>query len=223
MKLLQYIRYFFLSISNRGFLFTIKLLLLEPYYERQLGIQTLAIENLEGMNVLDTDFQINHHYQGASYYVLHQVFEAMNQQVHHHSILDYGCGKGRPMIVAAREGFTNVKGIDLAEELCVIAKKNIEIIKADFPETSFTISHANATTYSDIDDVDVFFFFNPFGRSVINKVLENMRESIKRKHRTIYVIYVNPQFFDCFIHENFEIIYELRSKKYSEAMILRLN
>ena len=76
---------------------------------------------------------------------------------------------------------------------------------------------------NDKNDVDVFFFFNPFGRSVMQKVLENVKESINRKHRTIYVIYVNPQFFDCFIHENFEIIYELRSKKYSEAMILRLN
>jgi len=134
MKLLQYIRYFFLSISNRGFLFTIKLLLLEPYYERQLGIQTLAIENLEGMNVLDTDFQINHHYQGASYYVLHQVFEAMNQQVHHHSILDYGCGKGRPMIVAAREGFTNVNAfisLSLTSTLsCLINKTGTYHINA---------------------------------------------------------------------------------------------
>ena len=223
MKFIQYIRYFFLSISNRGLFFTLKLLLLEPYYERKLGIQTLTIENLEGLTVLDQDFQLNHHYQGASYYILHKLFDVMNQFPNNRSFIDYGCGKGRPMIVAAREGFTEVKGIDLAEELCDMAKKNIEIVASSLPLSSFSVIHANALFYEDIDTIEVFFFFNPFGRSVMRGVISQMKKSKLRNERTLYVIYVNPQFFDCFIHEEFEIIYEMRSKNYTEAMILRIS
>lgn len=222
MKFFQYIRYFFLSIHNRGLLFTLKLLFFEPYYERKLNIQTLAIENLEGMNVLDDDFENNHHYQGASYYVLHQVFTEMNKFPHQYSFIDYGCGKGRAMIVAAKEGFKNVSGIDLAEELCIIATKNIEIVAKRFPATTFSVFHANATSYQSIDLFDVFYFFNPFGRQVMSAVVEQIKLSQERKPRVVYAIYINPQFFDCFIHEGFAMVYELRSKKYTEAMILQL-
>lgn len=222
MKFFQYIRYFFLSIHNRGLLFTLKLLFFEPYYERKLNIQTLAIENLEGMNVLDDDFENNHHYQGASYYVLHQVFTEMNKFPHQYSFIDYGCGKGRAMIVAAKEGFKNVSGIDLAEELCIVATKNIEIVAKRFPATTFSVFHANATSYQSIDSFDVFYFFNPFGRQVMSAVVEQIKLSQERKPRVIYAIYINPQFFDCLIHEGFAMVYELRSKKYTEAMILRL-
>jgi hypothetical protein len=222
MKFFQYIRYFFLSINNRGLLFTLKLLFFEPYYERKLRIQTLAIENLEGMNVLDDDFENNHHYQGASYYVLHQVFTEINKFPHQYSIIDYGCGKGRAMIVAAKEGFKNVAGIDLAEELCVSARKNIGVVAMRFPATTFSVVHANATAYQAIDEFDTFYFFNPFGRQVMSAVVTQIKLSQQRKPRVVYIIYINPQFFDCFIHEGFEIAYELRSKKYTEAMILKL-
>jgi hypothetical protein len=76
--------------------------------------------------------------------------------------------------------------------------------------------------FSDIDQIDIFFFFNPFGRPILIEVIKQIKESNSRNHRNIFIIYVNPLFVDCFIHEGFTISYELKSKDYMEGMILKL-
>ena len=110
------------------------------------------------------------------------------------------------MVLAAKEGFKNVAGIDLAEELCITATKNIDVVAKRFPATTFSVVHANATSYQSIDEFDVFYFFNPFGRQVMSAVVAQIKLSQQRKPRMVYIIYIHPQFFDCFIHEGFEIV-----------------
>ncbi len=221
-NIMQYIHYFIRSVWFRGFFFTCKLLYYELYYEKKLGIQTLHIENLENLDTLNDDYENNHHYQGASYHVLSILFDEIKKYTSSKSILDYGCGKGRVMIMATVRGYTEVYGIDLAKELCEISKKNIQIVQSRYPNTHFSVIQADATVFSDIDQIDIFFFFNPFGRPILIEVIKQIKESNSRNHRNIFIIYVNPLFVDCFIHEGFTISYELKSKDYMEGMILKL-
>ena len=222
-NIIQYIHYFIRSIWYRGFLFTCKLLYYEIYFEKKLGINTLHIENLETLETLSNDYDNNHHYQGASYYVLGLLFDELKKHTTNTSFIDYGCGKGRVLIMAAIKGFKKIVGIDLAKELCVISSENIDKVKSQFSKTQFTIEQADATLYTNIDQIQTFFFFNPFGRSVMDKVVEQIDKSIIRNPREVFIIYINPLYVDCFIHNNYNLVYELRSKDYIEGVLLKYN
>ena len=193
----------------------------EYYYERKLGIKTLQIANLESLNTLNNDYENNNHYQGASYYVLSILFNKIKKYSNDKSFIDYGCGKGRVLIMAALEGFDPIKGIDLAKELCEISLSNIDKVKTKIGTTTIDVIQADATNYNEIDNIHIFFFFNPFGRSVMNQVIIQIEESKKRNPRTVYIIYVNPLYVDCFIHANYEVLEELHSKAYTEGTILK--
>ena len=73
MKLFQYIYYFFRSVFYRGLVNTIKLLTYEKKYEKLLKIDTLTIENLDHLTLASVNSKENHHYQGASYFILFKI------------------------------------------------------------------------------------------------------------------------------------------------------
>jgi hypothetical protein len=50
----------------------------------------------------------------------------------------------------------------------------------------------DAGDYEIGDDDDVFFFYNPFGRPVFERVLANIRRSHESRPRHIHLIYGNP-------------------------------
>src|SRR5262249_41119604 len=100
------------------------------------------------------------------------------------TFVDLGCGKGRPLIVAARMGFRNVVGVEFVQELASIAEKNLRI-------TGFTatVVCADADAYSFPSGPLVVYMFNPFHEPVMRLVAANLRS---RKDE-LWVIYVNPQ------------------------------
>jgi tRNA1(Val) A37 N6-methylase TrmN6 len=50
------------------------------------------------------------------------------------SFVDLGCGKGLPLVVATEYPFQRVLGVELAPELCVVARHNAERLKTLHPE-----------------------------------------------------------------------------------------
>jgi tRNA1(Val) A37 N6-methylase TrmN6 len=125
MKLFQYIYYFFRSVFYRGFVNTIKLLSYENKYEKLLKINTLTIENLEHLTLASNNSKENHHYQGASYFILFKIFISLSNDFKNKIFIDYGCGKGRALFVAEQCGFKRLIGVDIAKELIVEAEKNL--------------------------------------------------------------------------------------------------
>ena len=210
----KYIYYFRQSIANRGWLFTAKLLWHEWQGEQGHGINTLQIANLEDIHTGD-----NHHYQGASYYVTKKILHQLPIEPQNGVFIDVGAGKGRAMAVAAAMQFRQVIGVELAPELCEIMEQNIAKIQQKYPHTQFDVVNVDATAYAIPSNANVLFFFNPFGASVMQKVIDNLQKSVKEYPRPIYVVYVNPVYGKLFIDNNFRIVYELHSKTYAEAII----
>jgi predicted RNA methylase len=214
-RLGQYIFYFFSSVSNRGFVFTLQLLWNELKWERKLGINTLQIENLPD-GIAKEDF---YHYQGASYFILQHMLTRVPKEIQRGGFIDYGCGKGRAMIMAAMNGFKNVQGIDLSENLIAIAKANVSTSKKWSADANFVFHCENAEKFSLPTEISLVYLFNPFGETVMKKVVEACITSLKVNPRELYVLYVNPKHLSCW-SSDFEVIYNLRSKKYTEAVLM---
>jgi len=219
MKLFQYIYYFFRSLYYRGFVNTFKLLSYEGKYEKLLGIKTHSIVNLDDLTLAGDNSDQNHHYQGASYFILFSIFNELPAETKNFPLIDYGCGKGRALFVAEQCGFSHLIGVDIAKELIDYANENKAIYKKKNQQSSIDFLFEDATQYQIPHNSQVFYFFNPFGEDIMQKVICNIKESIKLNPRKVYCIYLNPKYKAVFDKNGFEEFYILKNKRYLEGII----
>lgn len=223
MKVFQYIYYFFRSLYYRGFINTFKLLSYEGKYEKLLGINTHSIVNLDKLTLAGENTDQNHHYQGASYFILFSIFNELPKETKDLPLIDYGCGKGRALFVAEQCGFTHLIGVDIAKELIEDANRNKAIYKKKNPESSIDFLFEDATKYKIPNNACVFYFFNPFGEEIMQKVINNIKESVKLNPRKIYCIYLNPKYKAVFEKNGFEVFYTKKNKRYLEGIVYTMN
>jgi hypothetical protein len=107
--------------------------------------------------------------------------------------VDFGCGKGRVLLLAADQGFQRVVGIEFASELVIAAKQNTERWRAAKGSAcDIQIVEGDVLRYK-VDSRDrVFFFFNPFDDVILDGVLDNIELSLEQSPREAWIIYHNP-------------------------------
>lgn len=222
MRVFQYIYYFFRSLYYRGFVNTFKLLTFEGKYEKLLGIKTHSIVNLDKLTLAGEESDQNHHYQGASYFILFSIFNEIPKETKHFPLIDYGCGKGRALFVAEQCGFTNLIGVDIAKELIDDANKNKAIYKKKNQQSAIDFLFEDATKYQIPNNAQVFYFFNPFGEEIMQQVIHHIKESVKLNPRKIYCIYLNPKYKAVFEKNGFDVFYTKKNKRYLEGIIFTI-
>ncbi len=102
--------------------------------------------------------------------------------------LDYGAGKGRALLMAARRGPRRVVGVELLEPLAAAAERNARTA-ARWLRCPVEVHVADATTWAVPDDVTVVYLFNPFFGSVMAGSQARLRESLGRRRRGLRVLY----------------------------------
>jgi SAM-dependent methyltransferase len=102
--------------------------------------------------------------------------------------VDYGCGAGRVMIIAAEAGFLNVAGIELSRKLISVCKENVARYSNTNKAAKFVVLEQDAATYVPEEGCCVFFFYVPFSRDVYKKAIENIALSIEKNPRTVYLL-----------------------------------
>lgn len=219
MKLFQYLFYFFRSLYYRGFINTFKLLTYERKYEKKLGINTHSIVNLNSLTLAGENSEQNHHYQGASYFILFSILNKLPEDIKNSNFVDYGCGKGRALFVAEQCGFTKLIGVDIAKELIDDANANKLVYQKKNNQSEFHFLFNDATTFQIPENTRVFYFFNPFGKDIMQKVIQNIKESLKQNPRKIYCIYLNPKYKSVFDRSGFKQFCEIKNKRYLEGII----
>jgi SAM-dependent methyltransferase len=222
MRIFQYIYYFIRSLYYRGFVNTIKLLSYENKYEKRLGINTHSIVNLDNLTLAGENSSQNHHYQGASYFILFSIFNKLPQEIKDLPFIDFGCGKGRAIFVAENCGFTHLIGVDIAKELIEDANNNKTLYKKKNLKSTIEFIFEDATQYKIPNDTVVYYFFNPFGEDILDKVLKNILKSVENNPRTIYCIYLNPKYATIFEKNGFQIHEIIKNKYYTEGIIYTL-
>jgi 16S rRNA G966 N2-methylase RsmD len=109
-------------------------------------------------------------------------------------LVDFGCGKGRVLLVASEYGVKLARGIEFAEELCVIARSNCEALKSRRKTlTAFEVVNCDAARYAIKHEENVFFFFNPFDKKILTQVIDNIISSLKSSDRKVLIVYNNPK------------------------------
>ncbi len=96
--------------------------------------------------------------------------------------VDMGCGKGRPLIIASRYEFSQLIGVDYSRRLCRRASRNLKICAVD--ESRFRIVNLDAAEFEFPDHNLFVYFFNPFDREILTRVLQNL-EAVACRFRVI--------------------------------------
>jgi len=109
------------------------------------------------------------------------------------TFVDYGSGRGRVLLMAAKRGFARVVGVEFARELHEDAERNIA---ADLdPAACGRVAsvHGDAGAFEPPDHPFVAFFFNPFGAEVMARVEGRLADTLAAQPRDAYILYVNPR------------------------------
>ena len=114
---------------------------------------------------------------------------------------DYGCGKGGALIYAYIHGFQKIGGVEYSPEITKQCIANIKLLNIDAD-----VICADATEYQNIDNYNVFYFYNPFVGNTFDKVIDQIYLSIKREPRGVHLVYGNPFCHKQLIHRKSIIV-----------------
>ena len=162
-------------------------------FDQRYGINTAAEVPLALAGVNPTDAERgNVAYRAVWASEFHRSMAALPIEHHKFVFIDFGSGKGKAMLMAADYPFKRIVGVEYAPKLHEVAVRNIGIFRKIAPVCcEFEPILCDALTYVPPDEPLVCFFFNPFDDATLRQVFQNLRLSVKRRYRDVYLVYVN--------------------------------
>lgn len=195
------------SFKKRGIIETFKFIFYELSFDLKYNTKTAGYIELDLLEIANENKEHGSPYQASNYYLLKIFFEKFKDKIHNHVFMDFGCGKGRVLLMSALYGAKKSIGIEFSEELVNLCNDNIKNFKIKSKiQNELTVLHCDASKYIDIKDVDIFFFYNPFDDLIMRKVLENII-TFGAKNKEILLVYINPVHGELFYEYGFKSIY----------------
>lgn len=200
MKLRNFYGYFYSfcsTLKNKGPIVTFQIFIMhciDYCFDLTHGTDTMSWVSLKDLKINSDNKSRGVNYQPSRIVPLKMLLKKLN--IHQgNTLVDIGCGKGRVLLIGADLGFKECRGIEFAEHLCEIAKKNIKCFSKN-NNAKIKIINIDAVKYIFKKDESVFFMFHPFDSKVMDIIMNNINKSIKEYNRDIYIIYSNPVYQD---------------------------
>lgn len=115
-----------------------------------------------------------------------------------YTFIDYGCGKGRVLLMASDYPFKQIIGVDCVPGLIEIARHNISVYRSASQLChNFDLITCDAREFLPSPAPAVFFLYNPFGEVILSEVLARMSRIERAADHPDYLIYVDPRHRSC--------------------------
>jgi SAM-dependent methyltransferase len=201
----------------------------EQLWDRRLGVRTHAVVapakmDLTGPNAAHASAPV---YKGQQVmYATPRIGDLQNAlrsvpDDHPRHLVDFGCGKGRVLIVARQLGYATATGVELSASLCAIAEDNVAALRRRNPALAEGISvhHRDAVDFPIKPEHNVFYFFNPFGPAVLSPVLDAIVASVQNTPRDAWLVYFNHVHRPVFDgHPALEVAKDLSTENYPSTL-----
>jgi len=145
--------------------------------------------------LLDLKFESEHKTPGLEYQSHHPeliraAIGSLGVRYEDFSFVDYGCGKGRVLLVAAEFPFRKIIGLEFAPQLAERARENLKTYRAkNLKCTDMQVVTADATEYELAAEPQVLYFYSPFAPDVLNQVIDKVEASVKRSPGELLVLF----------------------------------
>lgn len=169
----------------------------EHDFDRSRGVQTAGIRRLSGLSLIGDRAEARQYatMSAQAFRRMLAAVESLEFPVDTSTFIDLGCGKGKVLLLAAEAPFARVVGVEFARELADMARANLAADRlADARRCpSVEVVWGDAAEYAFPGGPILIFMYNPFGATVMTRVLSNLKKlSIGREQRPILLLYVNP-------------------------------
>jgi len=167
-------------------------------FDRQWGTDT---SRQIGMNALDFPTALktaSFHYQASGTHILDEAVALAAIDPADYVFIDYGCGKGRIVLLAAAKPFARAIGVEYSGLLTKIARANSRTFsERGGAKVTPEFWQGNAADYVPPAGPLFCYLYNSFGAEILRGCLDQL-EAAKAQHpsRPILLAYVNPQFGD---------------------------
>ncbi len=163
-------------------------------FDRVHGTETSHIREVGSLGIESVNARYAVRYEPSDADIFKNLLGRIDADLSSFSFVDFGCGKGRALLLASNHPFRKIVGIEFSRELADIAKRNISLYHgAEQSCRSITVVTCDATEYEVPDEALVCYFYNPFGAEVLRKVVGNLIDSLQRCEREIFLVYLNPR------------------------------
>ena len=107
--------------------------------------------------------------------------------------IDYGSGKGRTLLLASDYPFKSIIGVEFSRELHLIAEKNISVYRGKRQRCiNMSSVHSDASVFKPPPGNLLVYFYNPFLKDVMSKVLDNLARVARNSGSKVALVYFNP-------------------------------
>ncbi len=160
------------------------------FREWKLGVKTREFAD----GIVVTDQGECHGYEPIDYRVFDIVMAQWQPISPRDGFLDYGCGMGRGVILAAQHPFGEVLGLELDATLAQIAQDNIQIARRRGYVNcrNVAIIETDARAFTVPEEVNRIFLFNSFTGEILEATLQRIYESFCRSPRQLSIAYLQP-------------------------------
>jgi hypothetical protein len=107
--------------------------------------------------------------------------------------VDLGSGKGRALLLASEYPFAQITGVEFSPRLHSVAEANCRsYVSSGGKKRKIACCCMDASLFEIPPEPVVLFLFNPFGEAVMGRIAENLRTSLQRRPRVVFVVYFWP-------------------------------
>jgi SAM-dependent methyltransferase len=188
------------SLLHRGVFGTFRRIAADPLYrfrdwqfDRKHNVRTAGFIAPEDLDIDDIHKQSAVQYQPVRLHAFRRIMTMLAIDHQEFTFVDFGCGKGRAMLLASEFPFRRILGVELSPALCQAARENIRAYTSPTQQCKrLEVACADAAQYRVPREPAVLFFYNPFDAQIMSPVLHNLEESLREAPRPLYLVLYNP-------------------------------
>ena len=217
----KYARFGLLALAQKGWRRAIADAVDEIRFDLRHGTETMRPREIAALPLAGGSREDGVQYQAAAPRVVRALLDRLPAAARDGTFVDYGCGKGRALLLAGESGFRHLVGIEFAPGLAAVCRRNLRRSRVLPAGVSSTVMEIDAAAHVPPEGTLVAFLYNPFHGATLSQVVERLRLRAARHPSDLWVVYVNPVGLDVFAEAGFRVVDEVRVRATLEGVTLR--
>lgn len=157
-----------------------------------------AVDTCGEVPLASLDFQSPHKSKDLNYASHHPLvtklaLAALDIDHRNYTFIDFGCGKGRVLLLASEFPYRKIVGLEFAPQLARTAQQNVQTYRSKTMKChDISVVCTDVANYTLPSEPDILYFYNPFSPEVMRLVAEEISRSLQRSQRDVRLVVTGP-------------------------------
>jgi SAM-dependent methyltransferase len=145
--------------------------------------------------LISLNFQSTNKNPGLEYHSHHpqitrDALMALDIRYEDYTFIDFGCGKGRVLLLASEFPFRRILGLEFAPQLAEVAKRNLKSYRSKTQRCrDIEVIITDAMEFDLPLEPEVLYFYSPFKGMVMEQTVQNIEASVQKSPRDLLVLF----------------------------------